>query len=501
MKQKIAILEDQLKAKSTKGLENKQETQISNSTPPNHKEMKSQKRHSQQTNSKDAITDLQQTCVQHPMKTVAIKEENIKLQQELKKIGYQYDDVVAQNNLLRWDTQELRNALKKAKSELQLFKTDLQLQEKTSADLSANNDRAYKYKSERDFAVEQVKNLQGQLQLLHQTLSTQSEMYNIDQSKANRRIKILEAECTYLQNENVRLDEVVNAKPRPGTHHRQFSESDQTLFDTLPLVDVPVNSRFSSHEYQLNDGAMQTPYMHSCHSRQPSESTESSSENESYGSSTNMCECHDCRHGYQHTDNQYTDTSIRPGSLSQDHHHSRRNSYVSCNWQQDDMLENSMSLSQPTTDGYMPDMVIIRGPKSLSQEYDQFYENTTCSPWTQYGMPSYSSRSLPKELDRSTSHLPVYRSSSLGSRMTSQHTTHFYKKVVTAHGELDVKCEAIHMMSELYIREKVVVHRYYHNIHEYGIVRALNVTNDNKPWYVGIELDLPGLYANVRTCI
>ena len=485
MKQKIAILEDQLKAKSTERLKSMQDTHTGNSSPQNQlrKEIKSQKRCFQQTNSKDDITNLQQTHVQHQMKNeiLAIKEENIKLHQELRKMGFKYDDVVAQNNFLR-------NALEKAESELQLLKTDLQSQEKIPADLSANNDRAYKYKSERDFAMTQVRNLQKRLQLLQQTLSTQREIYNIDQSKAYRKIETLEAECTYLQNENARLNEMANATTRLGTHHRQFSESDQTFFDILSSVDVPVNSRTLLHDYQFNDGAaMQIPYMHS---RQPSESTESSSDSESYESSTNIYEYHN-DHGYQ-----YTDTSIRPGSLSQDSH-SQRNSHVFCNWQQDGMLEYSMSLSQPTTDGYLnsqPNVVMFRDPRPLSQEYDQFYEKTTHSPWAQYGMPS--SRSLPKELDRNTSHLSVYRSSSLGSRVASQQTTCFYKKVVTANGELNVMCEAIHVMSELHKGEKVVVHRY-NNINEYGTVRALHVTINNKPWYVGVELDLPGLYTNV----
>ena len=469
MKQKIAVLEHQLK-ESTERLTKMQETQISNSAP--QKAITSQKGCFQNINSKGTVADLQQTSAQHQMKkeTIAIKEENIKLQQELTKMGYQYDDVVAQNDQLRWDIQKLRNALEKVQSELQLFETDLQFQEQIPADLSANNDRIYKYKNERDFAMTQVENLQKQLQLLQQKLRTQRETYNTDQSEAYRRIQVLEAECTYLKNESARLNTA-----RAGTHHRQFSEGDQTLFDT------PVNARILSQHYQLNDGAaMLPPYMHS---QQSSESTESSSDNESYGSSTNMCEYHN-DHGYQYN----TDTR----SLS--HHHSWRN-YVHGNWQQDGMLESSMSLSQPTTDGCYDSQTMIRDPRYLSQEYDHFYENTTYSPWVQYSIPSC--RSLPKELDRSTSRLSVYRSSSLGSRVTS--TRRLYKKVVTSHGEPDVMCGAIHMMSELHKGEKVVVHRYYHNVNEYGTVRALNLTINNKPWYVGVELDLPGLYANVAT--
>ena len=473
MKQKIAVLEHQLK-ESTERLTKMQETQTSNSTPQNQlrKEIKSQKQSLQKTNTKDALTDLQQTSGPHQMKneTIAIKKENIKLQQELRKMGYQYDEVVAQNDQLRWDNQELRNALDKVQSELQLFKTDLQFQDKTPADPSANNDRAYNYKSERDFAMTQVEDLQKQLHLLQQKLRTQRRIYDTDQSEAYRRIQALEAECTYLKNENTRLNTA-----RPETHHRQFSEGDQTLFDT------PVNPRSLSQNNQFNNGAaMLTPHMHS---RQLSESTESSSDNESYGSSTNMCKYHS-DHGCQYTDAR---------SISQDH--SWRN-YVHCNWQPDGMLENSMSLSQPTTDEYYDSQPIIKDPRYLSQQYNQFYENTTYSPWAQYNsIPS--SRSLPKELDKSTNRLLVYRSSSLGSRVVSQPTIHLYKKVMTSHGESNVMCKAIHAMSELRKGEKVVVHRYYHDVNEYGTVRALNVTINNKPWYVGVELDLPGLYANV----
>ena len=213
---------------------------------------------------------------------------------------------------------------------------------------------------------------------------------------------------------------------------------------------------------------------------QPSESSESSSDNESYGSSI------------EYHDGHSMDTSIKPGScLSQDYHHSRRNSYAYCSWQQDDMHENSMSLSQPTTNGYLNSHPVIRYPRSLSQEYDQFYGNTN-SPWAQYGM--YSFRSVPKELDRNINRLSVYRSSSLGTRVMSQQT-YFSKKVVTARGEINVTCEAIRVMSELHKGERMVVHRYYHGINEYGTVRALSVTVDNKPWYVGVELDLPGWYT------
>lgn len=470
MKQKIAVLEQQLK-ESTERLTKMQETQISNPTPQNqlHKEITSQKKCFQKINSKGAVADLQQTSAHHQMnnQTIAIKDKNIKLQQELRKMEHQYDDVVAQNDQLKWDNQELRNTLEKVQSGLHLFKTDLRFQEKIPADLSANNDRAYKYKSERGFAMTQVENLQKQLQLLQQNLTTQREIYNTDQSEAYRRIQALEAECTYLKNGSARLN---TARP---THHRQFSEGNQTLFDT------PVNVRTLSQNYQFNDGAaMLTPYMHS---RQLSESTESSSDNESYRSSTNMCEYHN-DHGYQHTDTR---------SLLQDHH-SQRNSHVFCSWQQDNMLENSLSLSQPTTDGYYNSRPIIKDPRYLSQEYDRFYENAAYSPWLQYSIPSC--RSLPKELDKSTNRLSVHRSSSLGSRVTSQQTTRHYKKVVTSHGESYVICDTIHMMSELRKGERVIVHRYYHDD---GTVRALNVTINNKPWHVGVELDLPGLYANV----
>lgn len=324
MKQKITLLEEKLKEKSkeeTLSIQKPQidytilqeqittlQNQLQHNMKTFNQEKKSHKELMQQANqtisAKDiVIGDLQQTQNLLKNDITALKEEQIKLHQELQKMADQYHDVLTQNNHFRWDNQELQNALEKAQTELQLF---ISLQEQVPIDLSATNDKAYKYKSERDAARMQVQNLQEQLQVLQQTLGVQGEMYNVEQSKAHSRIEALEAECTYLKDEVTQLNRVIDTKAMRNVRmeHGQLSESDQMLFDTLPWVNVPRNSRFLSHEYQFQDVATPAPY-----SPWPPESPESS---ESLASS----ECHD--------DWQPIATyAIK--SPSQEYHHSQRN--------------------------------------------------------------------------------------------------------------------------------------------------------------------------------
>ena len=337
--------------------------------------------------------------------------------------------------------------------------------------------------NEWDITRTHVKNLQNQLQILHQMLESQSEMYKIEQSKAYRRIGTLEAECGYLKDEVAQETELTSVKKRSRMNHIQQNKSNQTLYDNLPWVDAPRN---------LHDAAAQVAY-----STCSSESSESS-DNESYGSpmANRRFDYHDG-----------SSSVIRPRSISLSHnHHSQRNSTGSscrfCNWswQQGNLYTNTASLSQPTNDEYLDsrsDMTRDPRPKSLSQEYNPFHESVSYLPQGQNSMPSY--RSMPRELERNTNSLSFYRSSSLGSsRVELNQTTCVLKKVVTAHGESYVNFDG---MSELYEGKQVVVYRYYQNINEYATVRKLNVIvykepryiANKKPHYVGVELDLPSL--------
>jgi len=355
------------------------------------------------------------------------------------------------------------------------------LQEKVPVDLSATNDKAYRYKSERDAARMQVQNLQEQLQVLQQTLGMQDEMYNIEQSKAHSRIEALEAECTNLKEEIAWLNRIVDANVKQRNvrmNYAQLSESDQRLFDTSPCVTVPRNTRLLSHEYHFQDVATPTP--------DSPWSSESSASPESPESS------------YEYHGNwQSTYTSKSPESLLQVYHCPQTN-FTHSYQQQDNILKHFMSLSQPTTGE--PEVVTAGVPTSLSQDYYPFPENTAAYLlWAQENMSS--SRSLPKELEQNVHRLSFCRSSSLGSaRTVSQQTIHIYSKkcmkVVTACGESNVICELVNGMFELHEGERVVVQRSFHN--EYGTVRALSVTIYKKPSHVGVELDLPGLCTNLQ---
>ena len=340
--------------------------------------------------------------------------------------------------------------------------------------------------NEWDITRTHIKNLQNQLQILHQTLESQNEMYKTEQSKGYRRIGTLEAECGYLKNEIAQQTELTSVKIRSRMNRIQQNKSDQTLYDNLPWVDAPRN---------LYDAAAQAAY-----STCSSESSESS-DNESYGSpmANRRFDYHDG-----------TSSVIRPRSVSlSQNHHSQRNSTGSscrfCNWswQQGNLYTNTASLSQPTSDEYLDsqsDMTRDHRPKSLSQEYSPCHESVAYLPRGQNSMPNY--RSMPRELERNTNSLSFYRSSSLGSsRVELNQTDCVLKKVVTAHGESYVNCEIIDGMSELYEGKRVVVYRYYQNINEYATVRKLNVIvykepryiANKKPHYVGVELDLPSL--------
>ena len=69
--------------------------------------------------------------------------------------------------------------------------------------------------NEWDITRTHVKNLQNQLQILHQMLESQSEMYKIEQSKAYRRIGTLEDKCGYLKNEIAQEIELTSVKKGP----------------------------------------------------------------------------------------------------------------------------------------------------------------------------------------------------------------------------------------------------------------------------------------------
>ena len=332
-------------------------------------------------------------------------------------------------------------------------------------------------KNECDATGTQVKNLQNQLQILHQMLDSQSKMYDSEQSKAHRRIKALEAEYAYLKNEIAQQTKLTSVKTKSGMNHRQPNDSDQILYDNSPWVDAPR----TSHGYQFHDAAAaQPPY-----STWSSE-TSDSSDSESYGSpmANRKFDYHDG-----------TSSIIRPRSitLSQNHRSqitSTCSSCTSCNWS---WQQENASLSQPTNDEYLDsqsDMTRYSRPQSLSQEYNPFHENIKYSSWGR--MPSY--RPTSKELERNTNSLSFYRtSSSLGSSRVELSQTTCALKVVTAHGKSSVKCERINRMSELHLGKRVIVYRYYQHINEYGTVRKLNVIINKKPCYVGVELDLPSL--------
>ena len=381
-----------------------------------------------------------QTAHEQMKQKIAMLEDQLTAKQAKKgfiqETQNQYDDEIYH---LRRDNEELKNVL-----------------DRVAADMSASNDKAYNYKSERNLARSQVKDLQAQLQLL----STQCEKYNMDQSRAYERIKTLEEENAYLKNENMQLNEVANGTARQGLNYGQFNEA----------FDVPINSGYL-YQFSDIDDTKQDSHMHSTYLQS---SQNLPSDCESHQSST-LYDHYVHRLGYSSQENQ-----------------SQRNLYPSCSWEP----AYSMSLSQTTNS--QSEMVMNRGLRSLSQEHDQLNENTTLPS---YGIPSY--RSLPKELNefRGANQLSMYRSSSVGSKAASQQTTHIssWKKVMTTRGELHVMCKAVHMMPELHLTEKVVVYRYYCDVNEYGTVRALNVPIENKPHvpYVGVELDRPGLHMQI----
>ena len=301
---------------------------------------------------------------------------------------------------------------------------------------------------------------------------SQSKMYNTEQSKAQRRIITLEAECAYLKNEIAQQIELTGVTTRLG---RQPNECDQILYSNLPWVNTPRNL----HGYQFHDAAAtRTPY-----STSSSESPDSS-DSESYGSPM-------ANHRFDYHD--HPSSIIRPRSicLSQNHRSQLTStclSCTSCNWSRQ---QDNVSLSQSTDDEYdiQTDMTRYSGPHSLSQEHNPFHESTTYSSWN--SMPSYGPTS--KELKRNTNSLSFYRSSSChgSSRVELSQTMCVSKQVVTSHGVSNVKCEEINRMSELYLGKRIIVYRYYQNINEFGTVRKLNVIINRKPRYVGVELDLP----------
>jgi len=121
MKQKITLLEEQLKEKSKEGSLNIQETQkdytilkgLQNQLQHNMKTFNQEKKSLMQQ-----ASDLQQTQNQMKNDISALREEQTKSDQKLQIMADQYHDVLAQNHHFRWDNQELQNALEKAQTEL-----------------------------------------------------------------------------------------------------------------------------------------------------------------------------------------------------------------------------------------------------------------------------------------------------------------------------------------------------------------------------------------------
>ena len=197
-----------------------------------------------------------------------------------------HEHINALQNQLQQQTSQI-DALQQAQDELRVkFQQELE-----------------KKANEWDITRTHVKNLQNQLQILHQMFESQSEMYKIEQSKAYRRIGTLEAKSGYLKDEIAQETELTSVKKRSRMNRIQQNKSNQTLYDNLPWVDAPRN---------LHDAAAQVAY-----STCSSESSESS-DNESYGSpmANRRFDYHDG-----------TSSVIRPRSISLSHnHHSQRNS-------------------------------------------------------------------------------------------------------------------------------------------------------------------------------